>query len=121
MRHAISRQRRNILLGLLLISALAVTVSLFRLEVYHSERMSPDGRYRAVAYKRWVFGLFAMMPGQGSDAPGSITLYNARTNANLGRRPVDMVSFINDIRWRDHQARIPAVASWQLRMPVLVS
>ena len=114
MRHIGSPRRKRLLLSLLLLSALAATVSLFRLEVYHSERMSPDGRYRAVAHKRWVFGLFAVMPGQGSDAPGSITLYNAHTNANLGRRPVEMVSFINDIRWRKDQARIPAVASWQL-------
>lgn len=84
------------------------------LEVHHSEFLSPDGRFRVVASKRWIHGLLPSMPGQGSDAPGSINLYEVGSNRNLGRQAVDMVSFAYDIRWSEDRAHIPAVASWRL-------
>ena len=95
---------------LMLLSTLLIT----RYEVYHSEVVSPDGRYRAVAHRRWMPSLIGRMPGQGSDSPGSITIYEIATERNLGRRPVAMVSFIADLRWSDDEASIPAVATWPL-------
>ena len=101
-------------IGLLVLAFAAVTPVLFQLEVYHAELLSPDKRYRAVASKHWIYGLMPTLPGQGSDAPGSITLYRTDTGVSLGKRPVDMVSFLVDLRWSEHQAWIPAVARWQL-------
>lgn len=92
----------------------AGAIGVLRLEVHHSEYLSPDGRYRVVASKRWIYGLLPSMPGQGSDDPGSITIHEVASNRSLGRHEVDMVSFAYDIRWSEDRAHIPAVASWSL-------
>ena len=89
-------------------------IGVLRLEVRHSEFLSPDGRFRVVTSKRWILGLLPHMPGQGSDDPGSVTIYETASNRSLGRQPVDMLSFAYDIRWSEDRAYIPAVASWQL-------
>ena len=99
------------------IALLAAAVGLYwlaRYEVYHAEIVSPDGRYLAVAHRRWIQGLLPAMPGQGSDASGSITIHDQCTGRALGRRPVAMVSFLVDLRWGASEAWIPAVARWPL-------
>ncbi|MEM8687261.1 MAG: hypothetical protein AAGF81_08030, partial [Pseudomonadota bacterium] len=56
---------------------------------------SPDGRFELVVYRHPV--LFAM-PGQGSDAPGTIVLQTSG-GKHLQSTPVSMVQLVSEPRW----------------------
>src|SRR4051812_12343505 len=82
----------------------------------HSQRDSPDGEFRAVSRTQPFYVLVAFMPGQGSDKPGTVTVY--RDNQSCGSAWVPMVSFLYDLQWqlerRPRQAEIRAVVTWNL-------
>lgn len=92
-----------------------VTVGLLTLEAPHSEFQSPDKKYRAVVRTKFISGLFPAMPGQGSDSPGSITLYDANTGKNLGKRKLDMLQRAHEIEWTDDGAKIKFVPEWKFK------
>jgi len=106
---------RYLLWVVLTLLSLAGMLGASTIETYHTETLSPDGHYRTVARKNWLSSLLPAMPGQGSDAPGSITIYEVATGRSLGRQPVDTIWFVHAIRWQDGRAYIPAVASWPLQ------
>ena len=103
--------KRRLLLGGLLFIALAASIFLPSGE--YQRLSSPDGRFYAIArYPLWQ-SFVPVMPGGGGDMSGSITIYSREGNS-CGRAPVDMVSLIGDVRWSADEARIPAVAEWDL-------
>lgn len=80
------------------------------------ESRSPDGAFTARASVRLFDTLVPMMPGQGGDKPGVITVYDG-AGRSCGSAPVPMVWMIQDIRWTldpPRQASIVALATWDL-------
>ncbi|NNF80558.1 MAG: hypothetical protein HKN05_21245 [Rhizobiales bacterium] len=71
---------------------------------------SPNGRHEVVVYRHPM--LFAM-PGQGSDAPGTIVLLN-REGRELKRTSVGMVQLISDPRWGDETVGMKLLFQWKL-------
>jgi hypothetical protein len=75
---------------------------------------SPDGKYIAVAEYSIISALDSMPIGSSGDKKGSITI-KTKDGRKIGKRKVEMVSFINDIRWSSDEASIPSVATWSLK------
>ncbi|MCP5081271.1 MAG: hypothetical protein GY948_06190 [Alphaproteobacteria bacterium] len=71
---------------------------------------SPDGRHEVVVYRHPM--LFAM-PGQGSDAPGTIVLLN-QAGRELKRTSVGMVQLISDPRWDEDTVGMKLLFKWKL-------
>ena len=72
---------------------------------------SPDGRYRIVVFRRSVFP--GMMPGQASDAPGTVRLYDHQGEV-LREARVEMVQLVDRVDWEPHEVTIGLVADWNL-------
>ena len=99
----------------ILVTLSIAVVILMVLETPHSEFQSPDKKYRAVVKTKFISGLFSAMPGQGSDSPGSITIYDATTGKNLGKRKLDRVQRAREIEWTDDGAKIKFVKEWKFK------
>jgi hypothetical protein len=80
-------------------------------------RQSSDGAFTAVVKTRLVDVLSPVMPGQGGDKPGWVTIYRA-DGRSCGTARLLMVSFVYDLVWElnhtPRTARIGPVASWNL-------
>ncbi len=74
---------------------------------------SPDGRhYASVTVAKWKTWI-PMMAGQSGDKSGYVTIFT-KEGRSCGRVPLEMVSFIHDLRWASNRAEIPLVAEWDL-------
>ena len=71
---------------------------------------SPDGRHEVVVYRHPM--VFAM-PGQGSDAPGTIILLTQK-GRELQRTPVGMVQMISTPRWEEGRVAMKLLFDWKL-------
>ena len=73
---------------------------------------SPDGRFKIVVYRsrQWL----GSMPGQASDAPGNVCLYEASTGKLLERKYVEMVQLVEQVTWSSTNVDIKLVADWKL-------
>ena len=72
---------------------------------------SPDSRFRLVVYRRQLWP--STMPGQGSDAPGLVRLYD-RSGHLLDEAEIPMVQQINDLEWSKDRVTVPLVFDWKL-------
>lgn len=72
---------------------------------------SPDARFRLVVYRRPIWP--SAMPGQGSDAPGLVRLYD-RSGHLLHEAKIPMVQQVNDLEWAHDHVTIPLVFDWKL-------
>lgn len=79
-------------------------------DVYRTE-VSPDQRFKLVVYRTPRFVAF---PGQSSDAPGQVRLYDLKTGTVLQQKSVEMVQLIDQIEWSDRQLHIKLFADWPL-------
>lgn len=73
--------------------------------------MRPDGHYRVVVIrkKQWT----ALMPGQTSDAPGVVQLYNQHGDL-LHKTNIKMVQLVDHVDWNEKKLSIKLVAEWDL-------
>jgi len=98
-------------------SAAILSIFVLSFIVFHTDEYarisSPDGKYIAVAEYRSYLALIPMTPGSSGDKEGWITI-KTKDGRKIGKEKVEMVSFINDIRWSATEASIPAVATWNL-------
>jgi len=72
---------------------------------------SPDGRFRFVVYR---IPSFLAMPGQGSDAPGFVRLYDLRSGRMLHEKDVEMVQMIDQFEWSPTNLYIKLFTDWRL-------
>ncbi len=72
---------------------------------------SPDSRFRLVVYRRQTW--HSTMPGQGSDAPGVVRLYD-RSGHLLDEAEIPMVQQINDLEWTKDRVTVPLAFDWKL-------
>lgn len=70
-----------------------------------------DGNYRVVVSRMPIWP--AILPGQGSDAPGVVRLYN-RQGVLLHETKVEMVQLVNHVEWVEKMVSIKLVADWEL-------
>ena len=54
------------------------------------------------------------MPGQSSDAPGFVRLYDLRTGRLLQEKDVEMVQLIDQFEWSPTNLCIKLFADWRL-------
>jgi hypothetical protein len=98
------------------IAAASVATLAFVPTLEHWRATSPDGALVAIAHTQPIYSLIGVMPGQGSDKPGRVTVY--RGNQSCGSAWVPMVSFVYDLRWdvdtKPRRAEIRLVATWNL-------
>ena len=73
---------------------------------------SPVGRFRVVVYRRNQW--FGMGPGQSSDAPGVIRLYDTVDGRVLKQSSVEMVQLVEDVLWSKTNVYVKFVADWEL-------
>ncbi len=73
--------------------------------------LSPDGRFRMIVYR---LPMFMCMPGQSSDAPGFVRLYDQRSGRILQQKDVEMVQNIDRFEWSTTNLYIPLFADWEL-------
>jgi hypothetical protein len=94
----------------------SMVIPLFSPADEHWRTQSPDGAFVAIAHTQPIYSLIGVMPGQGSDKPGRVTIY--RGSQSCGSAWVPMVSFAYDLRWetdtRPRRAEIRLVATWNL-------
>jgi hypothetical protein len=96
---------------ILLISSGIWMLSGYRsLEEYRSFARS-DGHYRVTVMRTSVWP--ALMPGQASDAPGVVQLYDRNDNL-LQEAKVEMVQFVDQVEWGNKSVHIKLVADWEL-------
>lgn len=72
---------------------------------------SPDGRFKMVVYR---LPMFMAMPGQSSDAPGFVRLYDQRSGLVLQQKDIEMVQLIEQFAWSTTNLYIKFVADWRL-------
>ena len=96
--------------------AASMVIPLFSPVSEHGRTRSPDGEFVAIAHTQPIYSFIGLMPGQGSDKPGRVTVY--RGNQSCGSAWVPMVSFVYDLRWeldtKPRRAEIRLVATWNL-------
>jgi hypothetical protein len=78
---------------------------------------SPDGAFIAVATSPYIYAFIPVMPGQGGDRPGRITIYR-KDGRSCGSAPVEMVWMIQELRWelsnKPSEVSLVARATWDL-------
>lgn len=72
---------------------------------------SPDGRFRIVVY---VLPKLFGFPGQGSDAPGFVRLYEKATGKILAEKDVEMVQLVDEVTWSGTNVSIKLFTDWKL-------
>lgn len=99
------------IIGCVLLCAVALG-SLFRLTECRRVA-SPDGRFYAVA-TCWACRTYVpMMPGEGGDKPGYVTVFT-RDGHSCGSAPLPLASMIDETNWGSTQAELRLVAKWNL-------
>ena len=104
----------RILIGFLV--ALLCAAGLLLASSYHGNTteygrfQSPDGRHQVVVYRHPM--LFAM-PGQGSDAPGTVILLD-KAGQELKRTSVGMVQLVSAPRWSADAVSMKLLFNWDL-------
>jgi hypothetical protein len=73
--------------------------------------LSPDGRFKMVVYR---LPMLVAMPGQSSDAPGFVRLYDQRSGRILQQKDVEMVQDIDRFEWSPTNLYIDLFADWSL-------
>ena len=73
--------------------------------------LSPDGRFKMVVYR---LPMLVAMPGQSSDAPGFVRLYDQRSGRILQQKDVEMVQNIDQFEWSPTNLYIKLFADWSL-------
>lgn len=78
--------------------------------IEHAVYMSPSGSYRVVVYRtpRRV-----AMPGQGSDAAGTVRLLDQNGKV-LQEARVELLRELRPPEWETGRVRIPMIAEWPL-------
>jgi hypothetical protein len=71
---------------------------------------SPDAAYRVVVYR---IPQRVAMPGQGSDARGTLQLVD-RDGKVLQETPVALLREVRPPEWQSKSVRIPMIAEWPL-------
>lgn len=79
-------------------------------EVYRTE-VSPDQRFKVVVYRA---PMDRALPGQSSDAPGLVRLYDQKTGKVLQQKNVEMVQLIDQFEWTATHLHIKLFADWPL-------
>jgi len=74
--------------------------------------LSPDGRFKVVVFRSRQ--LFGTMPGQASDAPGTVCLYATGTGKLLEKTRIEMVQLVDVVTWSSTNVDIKLVADWKL-------
>jgi hypothetical protein len=104
----------------LLLAAVAVALAgylLFLPLIADRAATSPDGAFIAQTTVAPIMLLIPVMPGQGGDKPGRVTVYG-KDGRSCGSAALDMVSMVSAIRWRldarPRRAELIAVAAWDL-------
>ena len=96
--------------------AASMAILLFSPVLEHWRTTSPDGAFIAIARTQPIYSFIGVMPGQGSDKPGRVTVY--RGNQSCGSAWVPMVSFVYELRWeldtKPRRAEIRLGATWNL-------
>ena len=96
--------------------AASMAISLFSPVIEHWRTTSPDGEFVAIAHTQPIYSFIGVMPGQGIDKPGRVTIY--RGSQSCGSARVPMVSFVHDLRWeldtKPRRAEIRFAATWNL-------
>lgn len=112
-RHGLrSRQFLLAVITLLLVVLVAWWIASPRLmEQEYASFTRPDGNYRVVVLRTSVWP--ALMPGQASDAPGRVQLYD-RYGKLLRETKVEMVQLVEHVDWAEKKVRIKLVAEWDL-------
>ncbi len=71
----------------------------------HSRKSSPDGKLVAIAYSRVIWSMIPVFPGGGSDKPGWIRI-ETKDGKKIKEYSVEMLSFIEEIKWEGNTARL---------------
>lgn len=83
--------------------ALGSLLSLFGCESPSIQTISsPNNQYCLVVR---AYPMLFALPGQGSDAPGTITLYSASGEA-LSTSSLAMLQYLGNVEWQDNQVSI---------------
>ena len=73
---------------------------------------SPDGKYEVIVYR---YGSIMSFPGQGSDAPGLVRLYDLSSGRRINQCKIEMVQLVDRCEWSQTNVSIPLIADWKLR------
>jgi hypothetical protein len=108
--------RRSVFVILLVVAA-ALAALLFTPLPSTRTTESPDGEFIAVVKTGLFDSLLPVMPGQGGDKPGSVTMMR-KDGRSCGSAALDMVSYIYDLRWeldrKPRFASIGLIVTWNL-------
>lgn len=99
----------------LIVVAIAAFAYVLAADASHSkfrEFASPDGRFEVIVYRsrQW----FGTTPGNSSDAPGNVCLYETATGKLLRRKHVEMVQLVERVVWSATNVEIRLIADWRL-------
>jgi hypothetical protein len=101
--------------GVFAIVVAAVMAAIFLPLREHARRESPDGAFVAIA-RTPLLHFAVVMPGQGSDRPGEVTLYHG--DRSCGSVWVHVVSQLYDLRWdldsKPRRASLNLRGTWNL-------
>jgi hypothetical protein len=89
-------------------------------ESYRIKYTSPDGKYVVSVYPRYSHFMgkfFPVMPGQASDLPGVVCLFDAKTGKLLYQKRVEMVQNIDLVYWSPTNVEIRLFVDWKLPQP----
>ena len=108
-----TRKRKLTIAGFIIL-LLAVIASIpFLVTAEYRRVTSPDGKFYAVATcPIWQY-FVPMPPGGAGDKSGYVTVYT-RDGKSCGRVPVEMVWYIQDMKWNTTSAELPLIAEWDL-------
>src|SRR5262245_44331339 len=103
----------TVVVGILGVSALTFGLrALYRSSATeYRSYMSPDGRFKMVIYR---LPMLTAMPGQSSDAPGFVRLYDQKNGRILQQKDVEMVQIIDQFEWTPTNLYITLFADWRL-------
>jgi hypothetical protein len=73
---------------------------------------SPDGRHKVVVVRSRTW--FASMPGQSSDTPGWVEIYDLQREKLIARKRIEMVQMVDEVNWSATNVEIKFVGQWQL-------
>lgn len=95
---AIRFSARSIAVLVFAVAVGACIILLFSPLLTYSTISSPDEEFTAVAASSFAHGLMPVMPGQGGDKPGRVTVLR-RDGRSCGSFPVEQVGMVHDIQW----------------------
>jgi hypothetical protein len=75
------------------------------------KRINPSGEYCAEISYCTFLGYLPMGPGQGSDKPGFVEIFNLNGESQ-GWVGIPMLWVADDLRWTDHGATVNTKAVW---------